>query len=187
MEMFAEQEKEANLHNELLAAEDSLNRLRVSVQHKREQRERRICEITARLKSTPWAVKRQEVLCTVTALKKELEEREQEKNTLIKEVEEKKAQVAGCKALPFKKFCISVALICLRMRDVRRSIAKELVKIAKIKEQLGENEVTPEVTQDSSQEPSSQSFVPSAVGAPVNESTAILTKVLHTFIVTTFF
>uniref|UniRef100_A0A915A7U3 Uncharacterized protein n=1 Tax=Parascaris univalens TaxID=6257 RepID=A0A915A7U3_PARUN len=95
--------------------------------------------------------------------------------------------VAGCKALPFKKFCISVALICLRMRDVRRSIAKELVKIAKIKEQLGENEVTPEVTQDSSQEPSSQSFVPSAVGAPVNESTAILTKVLHTFIVTTFF
>uniref|UniRef100_A0A0M3I1H2 BZIP domain-containing protein n=1 Tax=Ascaris lumbricoides TaxID=6252 RepID=A0A0M3I1H2_ASCLU len=166
VEMFVEQEKRANLDKELRAAEDSLNRLRVSEQHKREQRERRVCEITARLKNTPWAVKRQEVLCTVNTLKKELEESSQKKNTLVKELEEKKAQVASCKALPFKKFCIVAALMCLRMRNVRHIIAKELVKIAKIKIQVDETEVTPDITQDSSQEPStqSQSFAPFAVG-----------------------
>lgn len=178
VEMFVEQEKRANLDKELRAAEDSLNRLRVSEQHKREQRERRVCEITARLKNTPWAVKRQEVLCTVNTLKKELEESSQKKNTLVKELEEKKAQVASCKALPFKKFCIAAALMCLRMRNVRHIIAKELVKIAKIKIQVDETEVTPDITQDSSQEPStqSQSFAPFAVGALMNKRTAIPRK-----------
>ncbi|VDM46135.1 unnamed protein product [Toxocara canis] len=110
--MFAEQEKRVNLDREIKGAKEKLNQLRISERRKREQRENRVADITARLRCTPWAIKRQKALDTMNTLKKELEENVVQKKVLVDSVEEMKTLGKGM--MFCRLACLEQIITCSR-------------------------------------------------------------------------